>query len=197
MSAPRSPPNGPPERPSSANHRVVTATRAAPLPAEKRPVAERLRSGSANLGLNAVAVLKEAWADFRSSDRYFKYKALTIASWVVLSAGGLVVACPGQTGALFANNDLGGRAVVHREPDRTVLLVRNEGKKPWHDVIVIVNHRYRAAKGTVAAHDMFTLIPKQLLGEGNAVAPNDLTIRDVELRTSRGHATLLEDGEAP
>lgn len=201
MSDPRPQAPGPtpsPTQPSSpGQRRVITATRAAPLPETRRPLQERLRTGAADLGLNAVAIAREAWSDFRSADRFFKYKVLVVAGWMSLSVAGLGVACPGQTAGLFPNNHLGGRVVVHREPDQTVLLIRNDGDLPWSDVVVIVNHQYRAAKGSVAAHDMFSLTPKQLLGDRNQIAPMDLTVRDVELRTARGHATLLANGEQP
>lgn len=201
MSDPRSPPpsNPPsPPRPSNpGNLRVITATRAAPLPEEKRPLKERVRGEATNLGLNALAIVREAWADFRASDRYFKFKALIVASWAVLSVAGFAVAFSGQTGALFPNNHLGGRVIVHREPDRTVLLIRNDSDAPWSDVVVIVNHQFRTAKGAVKAHGMFSITPKQLLGDQNQLAPMELTVTDVELRTSRGHAVLLKDGRAP
>lgn len=188
----------PPPRPSNpGNLRVITATRAAPLPEEKRPLKERLRGEASNLWLNGLSIAREAWADFRAADRFFKFKAMIVAGWAVLSLAGLAVAFTGQAGAYFANNHLGGRVVVHREPDQTVLLIRNDGDRAWKDVVVIVNHQYRAAKGELAAHDMFTLTSKQLLGDHNALAPKLFTVTDVELRTSRGHATLLEDGQAP
>jgi hypothetical protein len=176
---------------------VITATRTAPLPEEKRPLKERVRGEATNLWLNGLSLVREAWTDFRAADRYFKYKVMIVAGWGLLSIAGFAVAFSGQAEGFFPNNHLGGRVIVHREPDRTVLLIRNDSDKAWQDVVVIVNHRYRTAKGALKAHGMFSITPKQLNGDQNQLAPMDLTVTDVELRTARGHATLLEDGQAP
>jgi len=172
----------------------MSAARATPLtPAgPPPPLAQRLRAGAVNAGLNAAAYAREAVEDFRSRDRFFKFKALIVASWAALSVAGIVVACPG--GALSAG-DLGARLVINAERVPAIILIYNEGDEAWEDVTVVVNRQFRASSGEVPAGGNLTLTPKLLLGPDNALAPLGLRITDVELRTSEGRALLMSEGE--
>src|SRR5689334_975438 len=107
-------PSTPPRTVSNpGSMRVITAQRAQPIEEEKRPFKQRVVTGAQDLALNAASIAKEAWADFRASDRFFKMKAGIVAGWAVLAALGLVIACPGST--IFANNDLHARLVLAGE----------------------------------------------------------------------------------
>src|SRR4051812_5359769 len=105
MSDPR-PPGPPAPRPASSPgpKKVITAARAQPIEEDKGPLKDRLKSGASDAALNALSIAKEAVADFKSADRYFKFKAGIVAAWVVLSAFSLVNACPSS--GLFGNNNL-------------------------------------------------------------------------------------------
>ena len=196
MSDSRPPGNSPPRpRPgvASGQKKVITAARAQPIEDEKVPLKERLASGASNAALNAFSVAKETVSDFKASDRFFKIKAAIVAGWVVLSAASLAIACPGNS--LFANNDLHARLVIAANPDGPILMLENDGRRAWKDVIVIVNHDYRAAAPNVAPQGDITITPRQLMGPNNKLAPKDLHATDVELRTAHGHAVLMADGE--
>jgi hypothetical protein len=104
-----------------------------------------------------------------------------------------VVACPGST--IFDNNDLHARLVIAGERNAPIIMLVNEGKRPWTDVTVVVNENFRAAVAKVASHDSITVTPKQLMGPGNRLAPKDLKPTDIELRTAHGHAVLMANGE--
>ncbi|MBF5041018.1 hypothetical protein FGE12_01335 [Aggregicoccus sp. 17bor-14] len=199
MSDARQPPDRKAPPPPSAGTsrpamRAVSAARATPLaPAgPPPPLGKRVSAALTNAGLNALAYAREAVEDFRRRDRFFKFKAMVVAAWVLLSVSGVVVACP--SGALSAG-EMGARLVVNAERVPPIILIYNESKEPWQDVTVVVNRQYRASSGSVAAGGNLTLTPKLLLGPGNVLAPLGLHVTDVELRTSEGRATLMREGE--
>jgi hypothetical protein len=178
--------------------KAVSAARAAPLPdANDAVLTERLAKGATNTALNTWGSLRDLWADFRSQDRFFKYKAAVVALWLALSGTGVWVACPaGST----PGNVIGARLVRTQVLDSPVLMIVNESGKPWKDVVVVVNQSFRAAVARVGddpPENNLTLDPKKLLGEGGKQAPSDLRIRDLEVRTSSGRAVLLKDGVSP
>ena len=173
----------------------MSAARATPLAPSgpPPPLAQRLRAGLGSAWLNALAYGREAVEDFRARDRFFKFKALIVATWAALSVAGIVVACPG--GGLDAGS-LGARLVVNAERVPAIILIYNEGDEAWRDVTVVVNRQYRASAEQVAAGDNLTLTSRLLLGPGNVVAPLGLRVTDVELRTSEGRAVLMSEGQA-
>lgn len=177
-------------RPSQTG--VMSAARAAPLREEpKGPLGKRLASEASNAALNALSIAREFIQDFRERDRFFKFKALILGSWLTLSALSIVVACPSQS---IETGALGARVVDPKTPGRPTLLIYNESQEPWEDVIFIVNGDYRASVGVVKPNDFITLTPKQLMSSSGA-APADMPMRNLELRTKKGSATLLRNGE--
>jgi hypothetical protein len=171
--------------------KVISAQRQRPI-TSARPLKDRLQGAVEDHGLNALSVVRESWDGLRAADRYFKVKALIVASWLVLAVTSLVVACPG---AMHRGNALGAQLVITDVADHPVYMVKNDGKRPWKDVIVIVNHQFRAATAMVQPGNNITFGPKQLLGDNGQVAPDDLQISELELRTADGRATLLHGGE--
>lgn len=177
-------------RPSQTG--VMSAARAAPLQEEpKGPLGKRLASEASNAALNALSIAKEFIQDFRERDRFFKFKALILGSWVTLSALSIAVACPSQS---LETGALGARVVDPKIPGRPTLMIYNESQEPWEDVIFIVNGDFRASVEVVKPNDFITLTPKQLMNNSGA-APADMPMRNLELRTRAGSATLLRNGE--
>jgi hypothetical protein len=175
--------------------RVVTAARAEPLqPAPEGKVSARLKENAADTALNVVAILRDTWDDFRNSDRFFKYKALILGVWLALSLAAIVVAWPEQTAPA---NRIGARLVTTRVTDTPVFMIVNESGSRWEDVVVVVNQRYRAAVAFVSAEtpeNTLTLEPRRLLGENGQPAPTTLKVTELEVRTARGKAQLIQDG---
>jgi hypothetical protein len=177
--------------------KAITATRARPPPPEApQKLTERLKAEASNAALNAVSIAKDVVEDFRRSDRYFKYKAGILASWVVLTLLTLVASCPHRS-ELDAKNRLGARlGPPSTDPDHPAITIYNEGDDPWEDVTVIVNRHFRAAVGHVQGHGNDIIItPKQLTGDDNQPVPSNLKATDVEIRTSDGKARLMKDGQ--
>jgi hypothetical protein len=175
--------------------RVLTAARSGtvPLDADGEPLQTRLRSGATSTALNVAAILRETWEDFRNADRYFKYKAVILVAWAALSLFGIGVACP--TPSVHRDPSLGARLVVGDAAERPALVLHNESDAAWQDVLIVVNGRFRAAISHVEPHAFVTVTPKQLMGDNGKLAPSDLRATDVELRTNKGSAVLLEHGE--
>ncbi|HXX31053.1 MAG TPA: hypothetical protein VEJ89_10080 [Myxococcaceae bacterium] len=191
---PQPPPSIKARREAYLHGRVVTAARSGTvgLDADGEPLPARLRSGAASTALNVAAILRETWEDFRNADRYFKYKAIILAAWGVLSVLGIGVACPGPS--VHRDTSLGARLVVGEETEHPALVLHNESDAAWQEVMIIVNGRFRAAISHVEPHAFVTVTPKQLMGDNGKLAPSDLRFTDVELRTRKGSAVLLEAG---
>lgn len=176
--------------------KVVTAAREKPLPHEPRKLnRERLKAGAADTALNLLSILRQLWGDFLSSDRFFKYKAAIVASWLAVSLGTIFVACP-QGGA---KNPLGARLIDHRSAidGSLAISVRNQSEDTWRNVLLLVNGSYRAAQPAVEPGGILTVTPRQLSTPSGDPAPLQLQAVEVELRTSEGHATLLRGGKPP
>jgi hypothetical protein len=163
---------------------------AAPKPLTKAGVKE----GATETLLNSVGLLSDIIDDFRSSDRFFKYKAMVVATWLMLSVSSAIVACPGKEGP---TNDINAALVVGGEGDHPIYMVKNDGEKPWQDVEITVNGTYRAVQGSVKANgDSITLSPVMLFDQKGNKAPSTLVITDIEVHSGDpdGTAKLLAGG---
>lgn len=196
--APSPTPDRPPRTVSSPGQRAVsvggvrTAARTEPLPPEPpKPPLERVAQGAADFGHSLLAFAREGVRDFKSRDRFFKYKALIVVSYVLLSITTFGIACPG---AGVRTLDMGARVVVGGAADRPVWLIKNESRENWTDVTVIINGHYRAAVGMVPANKNLAVTPLQLIGNDGRTAPADLRAQTLELKTADGDVELIREG---
>jgi hypothetical protein len=155
-------------------------------------LAAKLKDTAEDQALNAVAVVKEGWAGFLRTDRFFKYRALIVASWLGLAAVGLVIAWPEEG---IHTTRIGARLVMGEDPQHPVYMLMNESDEPWTQVLVIANGQWRAAADRVEPGKELAVTPKQLVGKDGAAAPADLHLTDLELRTHKGRAVLMRKGE--
>lgn len=169
--------------------RAVSAARTAPLekPKAEGPLGKRVAAETSNVLLNTFSILKEQLADFRGSDRFFKYKAGIVAGWVVLSVASFAIACPGRS---LATGDMDARLVLSDKLDRPSVTIWNESKDVWRDVTIIVNEQYRAAVAEVQPGNFVTITPKQLLGADGVTAPADLRFQSLKMRSPGDNADL-------
>ena len=176
--------------------RTVSATRGEPVELDEDglPLQTRIRSGAESTALNVVAILRETWEDFRNADRYFKFKAGILAAWAVLSLTGVFVACPGAPPILGPSTTLGARLIMGEEPEHPAYVLSNESDRAWEDVVVVVNHTFRAAISHVEPRAFVTITPKQLMGDNGKLAPFNIKATDIELHTKKGSVLLLKDG---
>lgn len=178
---------------STTNPRVMSAARTAPLPKEQEAISQRLKSGSADAALNAVAILKEMVRDFRQQDRFFKYKAFIVGGWLALSLLTLSTTCARgvkETGEF-------GASLLPQVAGRNSVTIKNNSDDPWLDVTVVVKDdrgaEWRASVARVEPARELTITPKQLLGGDGRAAPGDIRMRDIEMRTAEGKAQLREN----
>jgi len=185
-----------PRASSTTNPRVMSASRAEPLPKEQAAgaVGKRLQAESANAALNALSIAKEMVQDFRQQDRFFKYKAFIVGGWLLLSIATVGVTCSRGV------KDTGefGAKLTH-VAGRSSLTLVNKSRDAWVDVVIVVKdtrgQEWRASVARVEPTKDLTVTPKQLLGPQGEAAPSDLGIRGVELRTADGKALLMQDGK--
>lgn len=168
-----------------------TASREVPVTPEppKKLDKERLKEGIADTVLNSVSILGEVIEDFRNSDRFFKYKALVLGIWVLLTVGAFGVSCPGER----VHNDIDARLVVSGD----VYMVKNDSAEPWRDVEILVNNGWRATRSEIEPQGgNVTLSPAVLFNAQGKRAPSNLRITDIELRVREPEASvvLLEGG---
>jgi len=173
---------------------VRSAARAQPLAAApKKAAGARLKENASDTVLNAFSILSEVVDDFKSSDRFFKYKALVLTTWLLLSVGAFGVACPGSG----VSNDLSATLVLAGEASAPVYMVKNDSSDAWEDVEIIVNGKYRATQAKVeASGGNVTLSPAVLWDESGKRAPSSLTISDitVKAREPEAEVPLLRGG---
>jgi hypothetical protein len=178
-----------PRAATSPGMRAVSAARAAPLekPKPEGPVGKRVAAETTNVLLNAFSILKEQIAEFRASNRYFKFKAGIVAGWVALSVASLAIACPGRS---LDTGDMDARLVLSDKLDRPSVTIWNESKDVWRDVTIIVNEQYRAAVAEVQPGNFVTITPRQLLGGDGVTAPADLRFQSLKMRSPDDNADL-------
>ena len=177
--------------------RTVSATRGEPVELDEDglPLQTRIRSEAESTALNVVAILRETLEDFRNADRYFKVKAAILGAWAVLSLAGVFVACPGTPQLLGPSTSLGARLIMGEEAEHPAYVLSNESERAWEEVVVVVNHSYRAAINHVEPRAFVTITPKQLMGDNGKLAPYNLKATDIELHTTKGSVLLLKDGQ--
>jgi hypothetical protein len=173
---------------------VQSAARAQPLSPEDRKITgQRIREGAADTILNSFSILGEVVEDFKSSDRFFKYKAMVISIWLLLAVGAFGVACP-STGP---SNDINAVLVVGNDGVQAVYMVKNESSEAWQDVEIIVNGQYRSTMSNMPAEGgNATLSSAVLFDDKGKRAPNGLTITDivVKVRDPEAEVSLLQGG---
>ena len=185
-------------RPSVSNPRlqaVQSAARAQPLAPEQRKITTaRIREGAADTLLNSFSILGEVVEDFRSSDRFFKYKALVICLWFLLGIGSFGVACPSGDGA---TNDINAVLVVSADTSGPIYMIKNESPDTWKDVEIIVNGTYRSTMSQMPGEGGNTTLSSAVLfDDKGARAPSKLQVTDivVKVRDPEASVALLRGG---
>ena len=168
--------------------------RAQPLaPEDRKLTSKRIREGAADTLLNSFSILGEVVEDFRSSDRFFKYKAMVISTWFLLAIGSFGVACPSSG----PTNDINAVLVVSGEGPSRVYMIKNESTDTWLDVEIVVNGTYRSTMSQMPGEGgNATLSSAVLFDDQGKRAPSSLSITDivVKVREPEGEVSLLTGG---
>jgi hypothetical protein len=189
----------PPEKSTASNpnlRAVRSAMRDLPLGAEPKKKLDKaaIQEGAVDTLLNSVSILAELADDFRTSDRFFKYKAGVLVAWLLLSVTSVGVACGNQG----PTNDINAVLVVGGDSTRPIYLVKNESLEPWQDVEVLVNGHYRATLALMEANGgSIALSPAVLFDPAGAKAPSNLVITEIIITVTEPNesVTLLRGGQ--
>jgi hypothetical protein len=187
---------GMPRVPSNTGARAISAARTAPVTKKPQgPVGKRVASEAQNQFLNALAVVKELFQDFRGSDQYVKAKAGIVGGWIFISLVSLIIACPSRGVQVTA---LGARVTVLPNSERPQaapsMTVYNTDEDAWEDAVFVVNGKYKAIVDKIDAGGILTLTPKSLLSAKGPM-PADERFINAEMRTKHGKAELVKDGQ--
>lgn len=181
---------------SSGLHAVRTASREVPIAAEPKQAMtkERLKEGAIDTVLNSVSILGEVIADFKNSDKFFKYKALVLSTWFLMVVGAFGVACPSSG----PSNDISAHLVVSGDAASPIYMVQNESNEPWKEVEILVNGgAYRSTMSEMAPEGgSATLSPAVLYDAQGKKAPSNLVITEIVVKVLDPDAevTLLSGG---
>ncbi|MDP1915659.1 MAG: hypothetical protein Q8L14_05410 [Myxococcales bacterium] len=182
--------------PSNPNMRAVrSAMRDLPMAPEAKKKLDKgaIKEGAVDTLLNSVSILSELADDFRTSDRFFKYKAGVLVVWLMLSVTSVGVACGNQG----PTNDINAVLVVGGDAAKPIYLVKNESLEVWQDVEVLVNGQYRATLAQMDANGgSIALSPAVLFDLSGAKAPTSLVITEIVVTVSEPNesVTLLRGG---
>lgn len=180
----------PPPRVPLAMRQRQAQVKIAPGP---RPRKEAIQEALLDGVLNAKAIALEMVADFKASDRYFKYKAAVVASWIALSLLTIGIACP--SAEVGSKNNLDARAWVQKVDalDRkiTAIALENEGEDDWGDMILKLDDTFTAALPGLRARGGKTVVTlEKFVGAAGDSPPLDLKPRRLEIRCDRGTVVL-------
>jgi len=158
----------------------------------RRPTSSRPRDRAADALLNSLAVLGELVEDFKTADRFFKYKALVLALWLASAVGAFGVACPSTA----THNDIDARLIVGGEPSAPIYMVKNASDEIWQDVEIIVNRKYRSTLAQLDPEGSLTISSAVLFDATGGRAPTELQVTEIEVQVAEpeGSAHLLKGG---
>lgn len=182
--------------PPSTRSPVRSAMRDQPLSPEPKKKLDKdsLKEGALDTLLNSVSILSEIAEDFRTSDRFFKYKAGVLVTWLMLSLTSVGVACGDQG----PTNDINAVLVVGGDSTRPAYLVKNESLEVWEEVEVLVNGQYRATLAQMEGNGgSIALSPAVLFDAKGTKAPANLYITDIVVTVTEPNeqVTLLKQGQ--
>jgi len=188
---PPPPANPPPPRPSMGG--VRSAARAAPLADEKKKLTkEALREGAIDVLLNSFSILREVAEDFRNSDRFFKYKALVLTTWLMLVTTSIGVSCAGGPAG---GNSFGARLIIAGEVNDRAYMVKNDSDDEWQAVQITVNGQYYVTAAQLRPYGDISLSPRLMFDAAGKEAPPNLQISEIHIACNEGDAYLLKGGE--
>ncbi len=140
----------------------------------------------------AKELLEGLLSDFKSSDRYFKYKVAIIATWAVLSLTTAAVACPGSGGP---PNKLMARGMVSHVGAAPSVAVGNGSAADWRDVKLLLNGTYTAYQDVIPMGGRAVLTLRQFAAAGGKAVPTGTRLNTLTVTCSEG--TTAIDLSAP
>jgi hypothetical protein len=167
------------------------------LARELGPAAQRVKALAKDLApaaQKAAHVARDVAKDFaqdlaegyRRSNRYVRLRAAVVATWVVLTAGTLILACPSSG----PTNDLAAEVVLSESFLGNQILVRNASDRLWTDVVLTLDGGWTLERKTVRPGDEVVISVAQFKKDGGA-APRDLRPATLTITSSEGQARTV------
>jgi hypothetical protein len=162
------------------------------MPPPARPGHDPLAAAARVTGA-AKGLATELAEGFRKSDRPFKLRTAVVATWLVLAALSLWIACPpsgpGNSLGAVARLDTGGIMGAQ-------VLVQNDGGELWTDVVFSLDGGWQLTRRTVRAGDKLVLSLGAFTRDG-VPAPRDLKPRLLTIQCREGKATTALGAARP
>ncbi|MBK7858845.1 MAG: hypothetical protein IPJ65_09545 [Archangiaceae bacterium] len=175
----------------SAPAQVRSAARAQPLPEERKKLTKSaLREGAVEVLLNSFSILREVAEDFRNSDRYFKYKALVLSTWLMLVVTSIGVSCAGAS----VGNSFGARLIIAGDHVDRAYMVKNDSDDEWQAVQITINGKYYVTAAQLRPYGDISLSPRLMFDETGKEAPANLVVSEIHLSCNEGDTYLLRGG---
>lgn len=122
-------------------------------------------------------------ADFKSQDRFFKYKAGILSAWLVTSCSTVVLAWPAASGP---KNALRAEVRMSVVVDTTSMLVKNLSSEDWKDVRLTLDDKFTSFFPLVKAGDKVVVAVIQFVGPTGQVPPKKLKPNSLRIACSEG-----------
>lgn len=167
----------------------------APEPAHdsnKKISRQAIQEGATDTILNAVSIMGDVIEDFKSSDKFFKYKAMVLGVWLFSCVASVGVSCSGGGN----RNDIGARLISTNSTGQTVYAVKNDSQETWQEIEIVVNGHYRSTLATLDANNSMQLSPTLLFDANGNRAPASLAIDTIviNVQSPEDKVVLLQDG---
>lgn len=153
--------------------------------------AHRVKEGVRDLALGALGAAGDLAADvaqgYRKSTRWFKLRAVVVATWALLSLVTFWAACPSSG----PGNSLGAKVQLLSAKDAlmgTQVFVENDSGRLWQDVVLTIDGGFSYEKKTVRPQDKLVVSITQFR-RGAESAPADLEPRTLTVECDRGRVT--------
>jgi hypothetical protein len=176
----------------SAPAPVRSAARAQPLPEQKKKLTkDTVREGALDVLLNSVSIVREIAEDFRNSDRYFKYKALVLTTWLMLVCTSIGVSCSGAS----LGNSFGARLIIAGDAHDRAYMLKNDSNGDWENVQITVNGKYYITAEKLRPYGDISISSSVMVDETGKAAPSSVLISEIHLNCSEGDTYLLRGGQ--
>jgi hypothetical protein len=192
-------PSAKPSAVKSPARAVVSAARSTSASSNNtaKPALSRaaIEASAADTVLNAFSILGEVIEDFKNADRFFKYKAGVLTTWLLLTVLSFAIACPGGDAP---SNRIDAHLVIAGEAARPIYMIRNDSDTDWNQVEISVNGgRFKGTLSQLKGNGgSFTLSGAVLYTDDGTRAPSNLAIEAIDLKVYQPSATvpLLRNG---
>ena len=141
----------------------------------------------------ARSQVEQLWDDFKQSDRFLKYKASIVGSWLAISAATFVIiSAGGQRPLIDASNAIGAFAKFQRSAELGVsaLLLENHSSETWKQVAITLDGAYSSLVPRVEPGGRAVVELRKFNGATGSTPPPDLRPQKLDIRCSEGSAVL-------